>query len=68
MELKPELVKIPKLPDVGNGPIEEWVKAIKGAGPPPGSQFAYAGPLTEMVLLGAIAQRIGQTIEWDSKT
>ena len=67
MEMKSELVKIPKLPSVGNGPIEEWYRAIKGDGPMPGSNFDYAVPLTEMVLLGALAQRTGKNIEWDSK-
>jgi hypothetical protein len=66
MELKPNLSKIPHLPDVGNGPIEEWYRAIKGEGPMPGSNFEYASPLTEMVLLGALAQRIGKTVEWDA--
>jgi len=67
MEMKSELVKIPKLPSVGNGPIEEWYRAIKGDGPMPGSNFDYAVPLTEMVLLGALAQRTGKNIEWDSE-
>ncbi len=67
MELKPELTKIARLPDVGNGPIEEWTRAIKGEGPMPGSNFEYAAPLTEMVLLGALAQRIGKAIEWDAE-
>ena len=43
----------------------EWISAIKG-GPPAGSNFAdYAGPLTEMILLGNLALRVGQTIELD---
>jgi len=67
MEMKSKLVKIPKLPSVGNGPIQEWYRAIKGDGPMPGSNFDYAAPLTEMVLLGAIAQRTGKNIQWDSK-
>ena len=33
----------------------------------PGSNFDYAAPLTEMVLLGALAQRSGKTIEWDAE-
>ena len=49
------------------GPIKEWFRAIKGEGPPPGSNFEYAAPLTELVLLGAMAQRLGETIEWDHK-
>jgi len=66
MEMKGELRKIEKLPPVGDGPIEEWLRAIKGEGPAPGSNFDYAAPLTEMVLLGALAQRTGRTIEWDA--
>ena len=65
-EMKAELAKIDRLPDVGNGPIDEWFRAIKG-GPQPGSNFDYAAPLTETVLLGAIAQRTGLTIEWDAE-
>ncbi len=67
MEIKKDLVKIPKLAHVGDGPIDEWFHAIKGDGPTPGSNFEYAVPLTEMVLLGALAQRIARTIEWDSE-
>jgi hypothetical protein len=67
MEMKGELRKIEKLPPVGAGPIEEWLRAIKGEGPPPGSSFDYAAPLTEMVLLGVLAQRSGRTIDWDSE-
>jgi predicted dehydrogenase len=63
-ELREELADIEPLPSGGRGPIEEWFTAIKG-GPAPGSPFDYAAPLTEMVLLGALAQRSGNTIEWD---
>ncbi len=65
-EVKPELKKIDRLPSLGKGPIEEWYNAIKG-GPAPGSNFDYAVPLTEVVLLGALAQRSGKTIEWDAE-
>jgi predicted dehydrogenase len=54
------------LPRVKGGPFEELIQAIKGEGPAPGSNFDYAAPLTELVLLGAIAIRTGQRIEWDS--
>jgi predicted dehydrogenase len=67
MEMKGELRKIEKLPPVGDGPIEEWIRAIKGEGPMPGSSFDYAAPLTEMVLLGALAQRTGRTLDWDAE-
>ena len=67
MEVKDELRRIPRRPPVGDGPIEEWLRAIKGDGPAPGSSFDYAAPLTEVVLLGVIAQRTGRTIEWDAE-
>jgi len=51
---------------VKGGPHGEWVSAIKG-GPKPGSNFDYAAPMTEVALLGVIAQRFGGRIEWDSK-
>jgi predicted dehydrogenase len=44
-----------------------WVDAIK-TGETPNSNFAYAGPLTETVLLGVIASRVGNTqLEWNAK-
>lgn len=68
MEIKEELSKIDRLPSVGDGPIDEWLRAIKGEGPAPGSSFEYASPLTEVVLLGALAQRTGRRIEWDPES
>jgi hypothetical protein len=50
-----------------DGHYAEWISAIKG-GPAPLSNFVdYSGPLTEAVLLGNVAIRAGQKIEWDSK-
>lgn len=46
------------------GVYQEWIEACKG-GPKPGANFDYAGPLTEMVLLGNLAVRTGERIEWD---
>ena len=67
-EMKPTLKEIDRLTNHGKGgPIAEWFRAIKGEGPKPGSNFDYAVPLTEVVLLGAIAQRTGKTIEWDAE-
>jgi hypothetical protein len=44
---------------------QEWVDAIKDGGDPL-SGFAYSGPFTETVLLGNLAVRLGEKIEWDS--
>lgn len=43
----------------------EWINACK-TGSPTGSNFSYAGRLTEAVLLGNVAYRIGKKLEWDS--
>jgi predicted dehydrogenase len=46
------------------GHHEEWIRACKGDGVP-GSPFAYAAGLTEIVLLGTVAWRVGRKIRWD---
>jgi predicted dehydrogenase len=43
----------------------EWIAACQG-GPKPLSSFDYSSRLTEMVLLGNLAVRLGQKIEWDT--
>ncbi len=63
--MKSTLREIPRLPSTKGGPIEQWMRVIKGDEKECGSSFDYAAPLTEMVLLGAVAQRIGKTIEYD---
>jgi len=52
--------RIPKSP----GHHFEWIRACKG-GEPAGSNFDYAGPFTEIVLLGNVALRAGKPIVWD---
>jgi hypothetical protein len=51
------------IPRVANEDAE-WIAACKG-GPKALSSFDYAGPFTEMVLLGNLAVRLGKKIEWD---
>jgi predicted dehydrogenase len=48
------------------GHYKEWVAACKG-GPPAGSNFDWAGPLTEVVLLGNIALRAEMREEMTTK-
>ena len=61
-------LKLPeKYPRVKGGPVEEFVRAVKGEGPKPGSNFDYAAPMTEVMLLGIIAANHGGKIEWDAK-
>ena len=45
---------------------QQFVNAIRNGGPT-GSNFAYAGPLTEANHLGNVAFRAGKRIEWDAK-
>ncbi|VGO22456.1 Gfo/Idh/MocA family protein [Pontiella sulfatireligans] len=61
-----DILKLRPLSRVSGGPIRELIGAIKG-GPACGSNFDYAAPLTEVVLLGGIAIRTGKRIEWDAK-
>jgi len=42
----------------------EWIAAIKG-GPTPYSNFDIAAYLTEIILLGCVALRVGRKLEWD---
>ena len=55
------------IPRVAGGPFREWLRAIKGEGPEPGSNFSYGAKLTEIILLGVLAQRFNTRIEWDAK-
>jgi hypothetical protein len=66
-EMMSEMQKIPRCKDFKGGPIEQWIKVIKGEEKATSSHFDYAAPLTEMVLLGVLAQRIGQSIEYDAE-
>lgn len=45
----------------------EWIKACKD-GSPTTCNFDYSGALSESVLLGNVAYRIGKPLEWDAKT
>ena len=43
---------------------QDWIKACKG-GPKPLSNFDYAGPLSETILLGNMAALAGEKLVWD---
>ena len=55
----------PTIPRIGTGPQTEWLKAIKGTGPMPGSSFDYSADLTEMIFIGQLAQRFNTRLEYD---
>lgn len=50
---------------IEGGPQQEFIDALKG-GPAPGSNFDYATRLTEMGLIGVLAQRFQTRIEYDA--
>jgi len=56
-----------KMPDVaGENHWHQWVNACKGEGKP-SADFDYAGPLTEFVLLGVVANRVpGKLLTWNA--
>jgi len=49
------------------GHHQQWIEAAK-TGSRTGSNFQYAGPFTEVVLLGNVAYRSGKTITYDPQT
>ncbi|MCB1227461.1 MAG: Gfo/Idh/MocA family oxidoreductase [Verrucomicrobiales bacterium] len=45
----------------------EWIDAIEGRVQRGQSDFSHAGPFTETILLGTLAQRLpGEVLEWDA--
>lgn len=58
-------VTVPKTIPPSVGHHREWIQAAK-TGSPTTCAFAYSGPLTESVLLGIVAYRLGRRIEWDA--
>ncbi len=64
--LAEQAATVPKTMKRSPGHYEEWLEACRG-GARPVSNFDYAGPLTEIVLLGVLAMRApGRRLEWDS--
>jgi len=49
------------------GHHEEWIQACK-TGKPTSCPFDYASGLTETVLLGNVAYRVGEKLQWDAKS
>ena len=45
--------------------LAEWIAAVRG-GPQTPSSFLLAGPISEMVNLGAVALRAGTKVVYDS--
>lgn len=49
------------------GHYKEWIAEIKGGKQRSTSNFDYAGPLTETVLLGNVALRTGGKLSWNAQ-
>jgi predicted dehydrogenase len=47
------------------GHYAEWIAACRD-GTPTTCHFGYSGPLSEAVLLGTVAYRVGERLEWDA--
>jgi predicted dehydrogenase len=57
---KPPVPTIPR----SIGHHQEWILACK-TGRPTTCNFQYAGPMNEALLLGNVAHRVGQKLQWD---
>jgi predicted dehydrogenase len=60
---------LPRIPKGDQGHEQDWVRACKD-GKPACSNFDYAGPLTEMVVMGNLAIRpenVGKKLLWDGE-
>ncbi len=66
-ESKMKAYKLPPatLPRIKGTHEKNWIDACKG-GEPASSNFDYSGPMTEAVVLGNVAIRAGQKLEWDA--
>ena len=62
----PAAISIPESIPRSKGHNQEWFDMMKG-GPPAYSNFSIAGYLTEIILLGCIALKVGKGVkmEWD---
>lgn len=47
------------------GNEREWLDACKGGKDKPGGNFEFSGLVTETLLLGNVAARVGQKLNWD---
>jgi hypothetical protein len=50
------------------GNEREWLDACKGGKVKPGGNFEFEGLVTETLLLGNVAPRMGQKLTWDRST
>jgi predicted dehydrogenase len=66
VDFKPPTPSLPRAPGEKQTKIyQEWIANCKG-GPACLANFDYAGPMTETVLLGNVAIRTGEKLQWDA--
>ncbi len=56
--------RVPKTLPRTKGIHRDWIAAMK-EGRKSCSDFSYAAPLSEVIVLGTLAIRTGKTVEWD---
>jgi hypothetical protein len=55
----------PKTLPRSTGNEREWLDACKGGKVKPGGNFEFSGLVTETLLLGNVASRTGERLQWD---
>ena len=58
----------PSVSKTSTNHMDNFLKAAAGLDPYCNSSFAIAGPLTQVFMLGCIAQRLGENLDFDTKT
>ena len=58
----------PSVSKTSTSHMDNFLKAAAGIDPECNSKFAISGPLTQVFMLGCIAQRLGENLEFDAKT
>lgn len=61
---------LPELPasETSTNHMDNFLRAAAGLDPYCNSSFAVSGPLTQVFMLGCIAQRLGENLEFDTET
>jgi hypothetical protein len=62
-DYKPPKPTLPRSP----GHHAEWIRACKGGAAAMSNFVDYASALTEMILLGNVAMRVGKRLTWNSE-
>ncbi|HUY89933.1 MAG TPA: Gfo/Idh/MocA family oxidoreductase [Pirellulales bacterium] len=63
---EPTLARMEEGRGIDDNQKGEWIRAIRG-GPPAMSNFDYAAVLTETMLLGNVAVRLGKALDYDAE-